>query len=111
MPEIVRGTGFSYTFDNAHTFIGQELAVSDWVEIDQDQVDRFGEVTRWATWLHSDVARAESEGAYGGTLVHGFFMISLFSHFMEIAGVRPKGAAYTLNYGMDKVRILAPVVV
>jgi acyl dehydratase len=101
----------TYTFDNAHTFIGRELAVSDWVLIDQDQVNRFAEVTRWDPWMHVDRERSERESPYGGTLVHGFFMLSLITHFMAIANVRPAGAAYTLNYGMDKVRVLEPVVV
>ena len=100
-----------YTFENAHTFVGRELAVSDWVFIDQDQVDRFGDVTRWATWMHVDTERSARESPYGGTIVHGFLMVSLITHFMEMANVRPAGMAYALNYGLDKVRILEPVVV
>ncbi|MBT3534054.1 MAG: MaoC family dehydratase [Rhodospirillaceae bacterium] len=101
----------NYTFDNAHTFVGRELAVSDWADIDQDQVNRFGEVTRWTPPGHVDPEWAAREGPYGGTLVHGFFMISLITYFLDIAGVRPSGVAYTLNYGLDKVRVLQPVVV
>jgi acyl dehydratase len=100
-----------YSFDNAEQFVGQELGVSDWLTIDQDQVNRFGAVTRWEPWMHVDAERSAKESPYGGTLVHGFLMLSLITHFLEITGARPAGAAYTLNYGMDKVRIISPVVV
>ena len=100
-----------YTFENAHTFVGREMAVSDWVEIDQEQVTNFGEVTRWTPKGHVDRVWAERESPYGGTLVHGFFMLSLVTYFLDNAKVRPSGVAYTLNYGLDKVRVIQPVIV
>ena len=51
-----------YTFENAHTFVGREMAVSDWVEIDQEQVTNFGEVTRWTPKGHVDRVWAERGG-------------------------------------------------
>lgn len=99
-----------FLLSNAHRFIGQQIALTDWMTIDQDQVDRFGEVTRWTPWMHVDPERCARESPYGGTLVHGFFIVSLITHFMETAGVRPKDGAYSLNYGMDKVRVLRPVI-
>ncbi len=99
-----------FLLSNADQFVGQEIALTDWLNIDQDQVDRFGEVTRWAPWMHTAPDRCEKESPYGGTLVHGFFIISLITYFMESAGVRPKDGAYSLNYGMDKVRVLRPII-
>ena len=101
----------SFLLANAHTFIGQELAVTDWVFINQMQVNVFGEVTRWNHWMHSDPERCAEESPYGGTLVHGFMMVSLITHFHAIANLRPADAARSLNYGMDKVRVLQPVIV
>ena len=96
---------------NAHTFVGKELAVTDWVHIDQMQTDVFGEVTRWNHWMHSDPARCQRESPYGGALLHGFMMVSLITHFHAMANLRPADAVRSLNYGMDKVRVLHPVVI
>lgn len=96
---------------NVHEFIGQEVAVTDWVDIDQMQVNIFGEITRWAKRGHCDAEWAKEHSPYGGTLVHGFFMVSLVTHFMELGGLLYKDGKHPLNYGMDKARILTPVVV
>ena len=101
----------SFTLATAHEFVGREMAVTDWVHIDQVQVNVFGEVTRWTPWMHCDPERCAEESPYGGTLLHGFFMLSLITYFMKTSGLRPEDAAYSLNYGMDKVRVLRPVVV
>jgi acyl dehydratase len=96
---------------NVHEYIGQEVAVTDWVALDQMQVNIFGEITRWAKRGHNDPEWARENSPYGGTLVHGFFMVSLVTHFLELGGLLYKDGRNPLNYGMDKVRILTPVVV
>ena len=103
--------GNQFLLETAHTFIGKELAVTDWVFIDQMQANIFGEVTRWNHWMHSDPARCAEESPYGGTLIHGFMMVALITHFHAMADLRPADAARSLNYGMDKVRVLRPVVI
>ena len=95
---------------NAHEFVGTKVAVTDWVDIDQVQVNVFGEVSRWRKPGHCDPEYAR-KGPYGGTLLHGFHMVSLLSHFAEDAGLRPDDGAYSLNYGLDRVRVLQPVVI
>ena len=95
---------------NAEEFIGTSLGVSQWVSIDQVQVNIFGEVSRWRKPGHCDPASAQ-QGPYGGTLIHGFHMVSLLSHFFEDAVSRPQDASHSLNYGLDKVRILQPVII
>ena len=89
---------------------GDKLGVSDWVFIDQVQVNIFGEVTRWRTPGHCDPEYA-SKGPYGGTLMHGFHMVALLSHFFRDAGLQPEDGVRPLNYGLDKVRVLQPVVI
>lgn len=96
---------------NIHEHIGKEVAVTDWVDLDQMQVNIFGEITRWAKRGHNDAEWAKEHSPYGGTLVHGFFMVSLVTHFLELGGLLYKDGKSPLNYGMDKVRILTPVVV
>ncbi|MBT3428675.1 MAG: hypothetical protein HOL98_13770 [Gammaproteobacteria bacterium] len=95
---------------NAKEFIGSSLGISQWVSIDQVQVNIFGEVSRWRKPGHCDPESAQ-KGPYGGTLIHGFHMVSLLSHFFEDAVSKPQDASHSLNYGLDKVRILQPVVI
>ncbi len=99
-----------FLLSKAHERIGEKLGVSDWVFIDQVQVNVFGEVTRWRTPGHCDPEYAKTT-PYGGTLIHGFHMVSLMSHFYRDVGLWPEDGQYPLNYGMDKVRVLQPVVI
>lgn len=96
---------------NVHEYIGQQVAITDWVELDQMQVNVFGEITRWSKPGHNDPEWAKEHSPYGGTLVHGFFMVSLVTHFLELGGLFYKDGKSPLNYGMNKVRILNPVLV
>ena len=100
----------AFLLANARDFEGKPLGISDWVSIDQVQVNVFGEVTRWAKPGHCDPEYGRSS-VYGGTLLHGFHMVALCSWFFESAGARPADGAYSLNYGLDRVRVLKPVVI
>lgn len=99
-----------FLLSTAQERIGQKLGVSDWVFIDQVQVNVFGEVTRWRTPGHCDPEYAKTT-PYGGTLIHGFHMMSLLSHFYRDAGLWPEDGKSPLNYGLDKVRVLKPVII
>lgn len=101
----------AFLLATAHEFVGQELGVSDWVRIDQVQVNVFGEVTRWAVWQHTDPERCAKESPFGGTILHAFHAVSLITHFVESAGITAPDVASTLNYGMDKVRMMRPVLI
>ena len=100
----------SFRLATAQEVLGKKLGVSDWVFIDQVQVNIFGEVTRWRTPGHCDPEYAKTT-RYGGTLMHGFHMISLLSHFYRDTGLWPIDGQSPLNYGLDRVRILQPVVI
>ena len=95
---------------HAEDRIGDDLGISDWVFIDQTQVNIFGEVTRWRTPGHCDVEYGKTT-PYGGTIIHGFHVVALLSHFYRDTGLWPEDGAYPLNYGLDKVRVLKPVVI
>ncbi|MDD9877922.1 MAG: MaoC family dehydratase [Magnetovibrio sp.] len=99
----------TFTIAGADDWVGRELCVSDWLDLDQDAVTRFGELTGHHHWLHLDPARAAADGPYGGTIAQGFLMMDFILYFMEQTGLRPADAPFTLNYGLDKVRFLKPV--
>jgi len=89
--------------------IGQEVAVSDWVAITQEMIDKFAEVSGDDQWIHVDVERARRESRYGGTVAHGFLTLSLLSHLSRQT-VDVRGAfRMRVNYGLNRVRFPAPV--
>jgi acyl dehydratase len=90
-------------------FTGQEIGVSPWVVVDQHRIDEFADCTGDRQWIHVDVERARRESPYGGTIAHGFLTLSLAAPLAMEAGVIPPDAAAALNYGLDKVRFIAPV--
>ena len=97
--------------EHCERLVGQKIARTDWIDIDQMQVNILGEITRWPTWMHNDRDRAARESPYGGTIIHGFFMVSLLTFFSEAGGLRPADGKFSLNYGLDKVRVLRPAVI
>ena len=87
---------------------GQEVGVSDWVLIDQDRVNRFAEATGDSQWIHVDVERATRER--GGTVAHGYLTLSLVPGLIE-AMLIYEDVSHTINYGADRLRFTAPVMV
>ena len=87
--------------------VGQELAVSDWVAIDQARIDAFAQATGDHQWIHTDPERAK-DGPFGGPIAHGFLTLSLavtfWTELFDVEGVSTK-----VNYGLDKVRFISPV--
>lgn len=89
--------------------VGQELGVSSWITVDQAMIDRFADTTRDHQWIHVDVERARRESPFGTTIAHGYLTLSLVPVMSYEIGAVPKEVGATLNYGLDKVRFLAPV--
>ena len=100
----------TFTLAGSEGLVGKKLGISPWVFIDQTQVNVFAAVTRWRTPGHCDPEYA-SKTKYGGTLIHGFHVISLLSHFYKSAELWPEDGQDPLNYGVDKVRILKPIII
>jgi acyl dehydratase len=86
---------------------GQEVAVSDWRTIDQDQVNAFADATGDHQWLHVDVERA-AKTPFGGTIVHGYFILSLHPSLLYSV-VEVRGYDSSINYGLNKVRFVSPL--
>lgn len=88
--------------------VGHEVAVSDWLVVTQDRIDAFANATDDHQWIHVDAARARAEGPFGATIAHGFLTLSLLSPLMRDA-ISVDGLSMTLNYGLNRVRFVAPV--
>ena len=89
--------------------IGQELGVSDWVDITQDRISTFADVTEDQQFIHVDAEKAKAFTPFGGTIAHGFLSLSLLSRFAETGLPPVPGAKMGMNYGLNKVRFLSPV--
>ena len=98
------------TFDELKSLVGEEIGVGAWVEITQDRVNRFADVTGDHQFIHVDPARA-SETMYRGTVAHGFLTLSLLPLLgRERTGVHiDLGGRMSVNYGLNRVRFPAPV--
>jgi acyl dehydratase len=90
------------------SMIGTELEPSAWLEITQERVDGFAEATNDFQFIHVDAERA-AQTPFGSTIAHGFLTLSLISFLSAEAGLQPKDAVMTINYGSDGFRFLAPV--
>ncbi|MES2047506.1 MAG: MaoC family dehydratase [Pseudomonadota bacterium] len=98
------------TLEELKTLVGQEFAVSDWMEITQERINTFADATGDHQWVHVDVERAKRESPFGGPIAHGFLTLSLLPKFMENAFMMTD-VKMGLNYGLNKVRFPAPVLV
>lgn len=87
--------------------VGQEVAVSDWRSITQEQVNLFAEATGDRQWIHVDPERAKA-GPFGAPIAHGFLTLSLIPRFFE-TGLTIEGARMGVNYGLNRVRFTSPV--
>jgi acyl dehydratase len=94
--------------DELRDLIGQPIGPSDWVEITQDDIDRFARLSRDDQWIHVDVERAERESPFGTTVAHGNLTLSLIDGFRREL-IRQEGVKLGINYGWNKVRFPAPV--
>ena len=88
--------------------VGDEFGPSEWLEIDQERIDRFATATDDPQWIHVDPVRA-AEGPFGTTIAHGFLTLSLLVRFWSEVGPRDDRYRMGINYGVNKVRFPAPV--
>lgn len=97
------------TFATMPGMIGQELGVSSWITVDQEMINQFAETTHDRQWIHIDVERAKRESPFRAPVAHGYLTLSLIAAMSYDIGAVPEGTAAAFNYGLDKVRFLAPV--
>lgn len=95
--------------DELRNLTGQEVGVSDWLEITQAMIRGFADITGDHQWIHVDEERARRESLFGTTIAHGFLTLSLITRLhgqaVSFAGSRKMG----INYGLNRVRFVSPV--
>lgn len=89
--------------------IGTEVGVSNWITVDQAMIDQFAKTTHDEQWIHVDPERAAAETPFGGAIAHGFLTLSLASRFAYDCFNMLPGQVMGINYGMNKLRFLKPV--
>lgn len=88
--------------------LGQEVALSGWFEVTQERISEFAQASGDFQWIHVDVARAEKESVYGGTIAHGFLTLSLLPCLL-LESIEMRGVRMGVNYGLNRVRFTGPV--
>ena len=96
------------SLDEIRARVGQEIGVSSWLTVDQARINAFAEATEDQQFIHTDPAAA-AQTPFGGTIAHGFLSLSLLSRMGSEIFLAPEGVKMALNYGLDRVRFLAPV--
>lgn len=90
-------------------FVGKKIALTPWLELTQERIRQFAEVTEDRQWIHVDSERARRESPYGATIAHGFLTLALTSHFLKQALEIRQGVSLAINYGLNRVRFPAAV--
>lgn len=96
--------------DALPAWIGREVACSDWLTVDQSRIQRFADASGDQQWIHTDPERALRESPYKSTIAHGYLTLSLLPHLLESC-LRIDGVGMAINYGLDRVRFPAPLLV
>ena len=91
-----------------NTRVGEEIAVSGWLEVTQARINQFADATGDHQWIHVDPARAAAELPSSSTIAHGFLTLSLLSTLIR-ESIRFTGLRMAINYGLNRVRFVSPV--
>lgn len=96
------------SLDDIRTRIGSEVGVSSWLTIDQQRINEFADATEDRQFIHTD-PEAAARTPFGGTIGHGFLTLSMLSRMAAEAMLIPDSIKMAVNYGLDRVRFIAPV--
>jgi acyl dehydratase len=96
------------SLDEIRARVGEEVGVSSWLSIGQERIGAFADATEDRQFIHVD-PEAAAKTPFGGTIAHGFLSLSMLSRMAAEATLIPENATMVVNYGLDRVRFLAPV--
>ncbi|HYZ24369.1 MAG TPA: MaoC family dehydratase [Rhodopila sp.] len=98
-----------YSARTLKDFVGYDFGASAPIRVDQVRINTFADVTGDHQWIHVDVERARKHSPFGGPVAHGYLTLSLMAAAVYVAGVIPADAQGVINYGLEKIRFIAPV--
>lgn len=98
------------SFQDFEQLVGQELGVSEYMTITQDQINLFADATLDHQWIHVDVEKAKNESPYKNTIAHGYLNLSILPYLWEQI-VEVNNSKLTVNYGIESLRFNQPVIV
>jgi acyl dehydratase len=98
-----------FSLANSKAFVGQELGVSGWITLNQQRIDQFAECTEDRQWIHVDIERAKRDSPLRTTIAHGYLTLAMLAPSTFEIVVKLAGISQALNYGLDRVRFIAPV--
>ena len=91
------------SYEEFERLLGQQIGVSDWLEVTQERINQFADATLDHQWIHVDVERAKTESPFKSTIVHGYLTLSLLPYFWNQI-IEVNNLKMMVNYGMDKMR-------
>jgi acyl dehydratase len=96
------------SLDDIRSRIGEEIGVSGWLKISQQRIEEFADATEDRQFIHVDPAAA-AQTPFGETIAHGFLSLSMLSRMAADVMLIPDSTRMAVNYGLDRVRFIAPV--
>ena len=95
--------------NKSRRFLGKEIGVSKWINLDQNTISQFSDLSMDPNFIHVDEERTKSETPFQGTIAHGFLVLSFASRFALDAFPDRGDNSFKLNYGFNKIRFVSPV--
>ena len=96
------------SFEDFQQYVGQELGVSDYVELDQERINLFADATMDHQWIHVDAEKAKQESPFGQTIAHGYLTLSMLPYLWDQI-IEVNNLERMMNYGMDAMKFAQPV--
>ncbi len=98
------------SYEEFESFLGKEIGTSDYIQVTQDQINKFADATLDYQWIHTDPERAAVESPFKSTIAHGYLSVSLLTYlWYSIVDVR--NVKMIVNYGIENLRFQQPVLV
>lgn len=96
------------SYEEFASHLGQQLGISEWLEVDQERINQFADATLDHQWIHVEPERAKVESPYKSTIAHGYLTLSLLPYLWGQI-IEVNNLKMMVNYGMDKMRFGKPV--
>jgi acyl dehydratase len=99
-----------HSFEEYKAYEGKELGTSDYLKITQEQIDKFADATLDHQWIHTDQEKAQKESPFKNTIAHGYLTLSVLPYLWGQV-VEVKNNKMMVNYGVDNLKFITPVLV